>query len=128
MWYKLSCDPFLWIFLIKVVIFYFVCVWRCSQRNGSFFFHFHFFLFILGALLQFDRFEPEGGKIREIDFSRLILAHAALNDQGKKKLLKRVKREYGRNLAPVSRQEQNSLERESKRKISPLATFSGNVL
>ena len=67
------------------------------KENGGF-----FFSSICLLLLQFDRFEPEDGKIREIDFSRLILAHATLNDQGKKKLLKRVKREYGKNHSPVS--------------------------
>ena len=43
---------------------------------------------------QFDRFDPEEGRISERDFAKMILSYADINDQQKKKYMKRVKRAY----------------------------------
>ena len=46
-------------------------------------------------LLQFNRFDPEDGRIMERDFARMILSYADINSQQKKKFMKRIKRVYG---------------------------------
>ena len=43
---------------------------------------------------QFDRFDPKEGRISERDFAKMILSYADINDQQKKKYMKRVKRAY----------------------------------
>ena len=43
---------------------------------------------------QFNRFDPEDGRISERDFAKMILSYADINDQQKKKYIKRVKRAY----------------------------------
>ena len=43
---------------------------------------------------QFNRFDPEDGRISERDFAKMILSYADINDQQKKKYMKRVKRAY----------------------------------
>lgn len=48
--------------------------------------------------VQFDRFDQVHGKIAELDFSRLILSYASMNDQRRKKFFKRVKKKYGNSI------------------------------
>ena len=50
--------------------------------------------YTLTTLTQFDRFDPEEGRISERDFAKMILSYADINDQQKKKYMKRVKRAY----------------------------------
>ena len=50
--------------------------------------------YTLTTRTQFDRFYPEEGRISERDFAKMILSYADINDQQKKKYLKRVKRAY----------------------------------
>lgn len=45
--------------------------------------------------LEFNRFDPEDGRISERDFAKMVLSYADMNDQQRKKYMKRVKREYG---------------------------------
>ena len=51
-------------------------------------------MFVLPPSLQFNRFDPEDGHISERDFAKMILSYADINDQQKKKYIKRVKRAY----------------------------------
>ena len=51
-------------------------------------------IYTLTTLTQFDRFDPEEGGISERDFAKMILPYADINDQQKKKYMKRVKRAY----------------------------------
>jgi Ca2+-binding EF-hand superfamily protein len=44
--------------------------------------------------LEFNRFDPQDGRITERDFARMILSYADINDQQKKKYRKRVKKVY----------------------------------
>ena len=46
------------------------------------------------TLLQFNRFDPQDGRITERDFARMILSYADINTQQKKKYRKRVKKAY----------------------------------
>ena len=50
--------------------------------------------YTLTTRTQFDRFDPEEGRISERDFAKMILSYADINDQQKKKYMKRVKRAY----------------------------------
>ncbi|CAI8033646.1 Calcium uptake protein 1, mitochondrial [Geodia barretti] len=45
--------------------------------------------------LEFNRFDPEDSRISERDFAKMVLSYADMNDQQRKKYMKRVKREYG---------------------------------
>lgn len=44
--------------------------------------------------MEFNKYLPEDGKIAEHDFAHLLLLHATLSDQAKKKFIKRVKKVY----------------------------------
>ena len=44
--------------------------------------------------LQFEQYDPEKGRISELNFARLILSQTDLNDQCRKKHFKRIKRTY----------------------------------
>lgn len=48
--------------------------------------------------VQFDRYDQVDGKIAELDFTRLILSYASMNNQRRKKFFKRVKKKYGNSL------------------------------
>ena len=50
--------------------------------------------YTLTTRTQFDRFDPKEGRISERDFAKMILSYADINDQQKKKYMKRVKRAY----------------------------------
>ena len=52
-------------------------------------------LFPYSPINQFNRFDPEDGRISERDFAKMVLSYADMNDQQRKKYMKRVKREYG---------------------------------
>lgn len=49
--------------------------------------------------LQFDQYDQVNGRISEMDFTRLILSYATMNDQRRKKYFKRVKKVYGGELS-----------------------------
>ena len=44
--------------------------------------------------LQFNRFDPEDGKITERDFAEILLVYAGYNEPKKIKMLKRVRRVF----------------------------------
>ncbi|CAI8033649.1 Calcium uptake protein 1, mitochondrial, partial [Geodia barretti] len=52
-------------------------------------------LFPYSPIHQFNRFDPEDSRISERDFAKMVLSYADMNDQQRKKYMKRVKREYG---------------------------------
>ena len=51
------------------------------------------------CVFQFDRYDQIDGRISELDFSRLMLSYATINQQRKKKHFKRIKRVYGSGLS-----------------------------
>jgi len=44
--------------------------------------------------MEFNKYLPDDGKIAEHDFAHLLLLHATLSDQAKKKFIRRVKKVY----------------------------------
>lgn len=53
--------------------------------------------------LEFDRFDQVGGRITERDFAKLVLSYADMNDQRRKKYLKKIKKKYGAEVCPESK-------------------------
>ena len=44
---------------------------------------------------QFERLEPKNGRISELGFAKHVLRYADMNEQRRKKYIKRIKRVYG---------------------------------
>ena len=59
-------------------------------------------LYVWSCVYQFDRFDPDDGRISELDFAKLVLSSTYLNKQAKKKYYKRIKGIYGTDASPVS--------------------------
>ena len=51
-------------------------------------------LLIQFSVFQFNRYEPDDGRITERDFAHILLLYAGLNETKRIKMLKRVKKEF----------------------------------
>lgn len=57
--------------------------------------------------VQFNNFHPVNGKICERDFAKFILSYSSMNNQGKKKFIKRIRKRYGKELSDCPESEVN---------------------
>ena len=57
---------------------------------------------VLSPPTQFEHYDPVDGRISERNFAKLVLSSASMNDQRKKKYIKRVKKVYGPVFCPES--------------------------
>ena len=86
--------------LFATLVYYFLH--SCMCIIGTKYMYMTLYMYIRDIVIffiQFNNMCPVNNRISEYDFAKSVLTFSSMNDQAKKKFLKRIRRKYGKGLS-----------------------------